>query len=57
MQEPVPKILSYVFLVSTMPAIGLTVAGAEILGAAPDRRLMGRALPIVLDDQAMENWL
>jgi BASS family bile acid:Na+ symporter len=44
MLEPLPKILTYLFLVSTMLAIGLTVTGAEILAAIRDRRLMGRVL-------------
>jgi len=44
MLEPLPKILTYVFLVSTMLVIGLTVTGGEILTALRDRRLMGRVL-------------
>jgi BASS family bile acid:Na+ symporter len=44
MLEPLPKILTYVFLISTMLAIGLTVTGAEILGVVRERRLMGRVL-------------
>jgi bile acid:Na+ symporter, BASS family len=39
-----PGLLSYLFLVSTMLAIGLTVTGGEILAALRDRRLMGRLL-------------
>ena len=42
MLEPLPRILTYTFLVSTMLAIGLTVTGAEILSALRDRRAMGR---------------
>ncbi len=44
MLEPLPRILTYLFLVSTMLAIGLTVTGAEILAAVRDRRSMGRVL-------------
>jgi BASS family bile acid:Na+ symporter len=44
MLEPLPKILTYVFLVSTMLVIGLTVTGGEILTALRDRRVMGRVL-------------
>ena len=44
MLEPLPRILTYVFLVSTMLSIGLTVTGSEILGTMRDRRLMGRLL-------------
>jgi BASS family bile acid:Na+ symporter len=42
--EPLPRILTYVFLVSTMLSIGLTVTGPGILGTMRDRRLMGRLL-------------
>jgi BASS family bile acid:Na+ symporter len=42
MLEPLPRILTYLFLVSTMLAIGLTVTSAEILAAVRDRRSMGR---------------
>jgi BASS family bile acid:Na+ symporter len=44
MLEPLPRILTYLFLVSTMLAIGLTVTGADILAAVRDRRSMGRVL-------------
>jgi BASS family bile acid:Na+ symporter len=44
MLEPLPRILTYVFLVSAMLSIGLTVTGSEILGTMRDRRLMGRLL-------------
>jgi BASS family bile acid:Na+ symporter len=44
MLEPLPRILTYVFLVSTMLSIGLTVTGSEILGTMRDRRLIGRLL-------------
>lgn len=44
MLEPLPKILTYVFLISTMLAIGLTVTWPEILATLRDRRLMGRVL-------------
>lgn len=44
MLEPLPKILTYVFLVSTMLAIGLTVTWTEILTAVRGRHLMGRIL-------------
>jgi BASS family bile acid:Na+ symporter len=44
MLEPLPQFLTYIFLVSTMLAIGLTVTGAEILGVLRDRRLAGRVL-------------
>jgi BASS family bile acid:Na+ symporter len=44
MLEPLPKILTYVFLISTMLAIGLTVTWPEILTTLRDRRLMGRVL-------------
>jgi len=44
MLEPLPRILTYVFLVSAMLSIGLTVSGSEILGIMRDRRLMGRLL-------------
>jgi BASS family bile acid:Na+ symporter len=44
MLEPLPRILTYLFLVSTMLAIGLTVTGAEILAAVRDRRSMGRVI-------------
>ena len=44
MLEPLPRILTYVFLVSTMLAIGLTATGGEILAALRDRRLFGRVL-------------
>jgi BASS family bile acid:Na+ symporter len=44
MLETLPRILTYLFLVSTMLAIGLTVTGAEILAAVRDHRLMGRVL-------------
>jgi BASS family bile acid:Na+ symporter len=42
--EPLPKILTYIFLISTMLAIGLTVTWPEILTTLRDRRLMGRVL-------------
>jgi BASS family bile acid:Na+ symporter len=44
MLEDFPKILTYLFLVSTMLVIGLTVTGAEILASLRDRRLVGRML-------------
>ncbi len=44
MLEPLPKFLTYIFLVSTMLAIGLTVTGTEILAALRDRRAIGRIL-------------
>jgi predicted Na+-dependent transporter len=44
MLEPLPRILTYVFLVSTMLSIGLAVTGPEILGTMRDRRLMARLL-------------
>jgi BASS family bile acid:Na+ symporter len=44
MLEPLPRILTYVFLVSAMLSIGLTVTGSEILGTMRDRRLIGRLL-------------
>jgi BASS family bile acid:Na+ symporter len=44
MLEPLPRILTYVFLVSTMLSIGLTVTRSDILRTMRDRRLMGRLL-------------
>jgi BASS family bile acid:Na+ symporter len=44
MLEPLPKILTYVFLISTMLAIGITVTWPEILATLRDRRRMGRVI-------------
>ncbi len=44
MFESLPMILTYIFLVSTMLAIGLTVTGAEILNVLEHREMMVRVL-------------
>jgi BASS family bile acid:Na+ symporter len=44
MLETLPKVLTYIFLVATMLAIGLTATAMEILTTLQDRRLLGRVL-------------